>query len=323
MHIPYQTYAQNLVISINHLRFNMSDFKSLLKSHAKLVETKLEGVLASTKLASEVKRPENLMKAMRHSSLDGGKRLRPFLVMESAALFDLTIDQSVMAGIALECIHCYSLVHDDLPAMDDDDLRRGKPTTHIAFDEATAILAGDALLTLAFDILSRNETHPDAAIRIELVNLYARNAGLGGMVGGQIFDLEAETKAEISEQEIIILQSMKTGALIKCACETGAILANATDQERAALTDYGTHIGKAFQLADDILDVTSDVETMGKKTGKDADRGKGTLVDIYGMDKAKKMLNGFMQDAIEALQPFGSKADILRETARFTAERKY
>jgi len=301
----------------------MPDFKTLLKSHADLVEARLENVLGSGTLENEVARPTHLMQAMRHSSLDGGKRLRPFLVMESAALFDIQPEQSVMAGIALECIHCYSLVHDDLPAMDDDELRRGKPTTHIAYDEATAILAGDALLTLAFDILSREETHKDASIRIELVNLFARKSGLGGMVGGQMFDLAAETKPSISEDEIITLQAMKTGALIGAACETGAVLGGANKQERNALRDYGKYVGKAFQLADDILDITSDTETMGKKTGKDADRGKGTLVDIHGLEKAREMLNDLMENAFSALEMFGAKAEILRETARFTVERKY
>jgi len=267
-------------------------------------------------------RPEQLMAAMRHSALDGGKRLRPFLVMESAALFGIKPEQSVYAGVALECIHCYSLVHDDLPAMDDDELRRGKPTTHIAFNEATAILAGDALLTLAFDILARQETHIEANIRIELVKLFSRYAGLGGMVGGQMLDLEAETKT-LDASEITLLQSMKTGALLKGACEAGAVLGNASKSERSALIQFGNQIGKAFQLADDILDVTSDAETMGKTTGKDADKGKGTLVDLYGLDESRRLLNVYLEHAFEGLEDFGPKANILRETAKFIAHRDH
>ncbi len=299
-----------------------TQFKALLKSHAELVETSLIELLNDTAIEYEIERPHRLMEAMRHSSLDGGKRLRPFLVMECAALFGIKGENAVLAGCALEVIHCYSLVHDDLPAMDDDDLRRGKPTTHKAYDEATAILAGDALLTLAFDILSREETHQDANTRIELVKLYAQNAGLGGMVGGQMLDLEAETKPSISENEILTLQAMKTGALIRCACEAGAILGNASKEDRKRLFEFGKIIGQAFQLADDILDVTSDAETMGKQTAKDADKGKGTLVSLYGLEASQLRAKELLNQAIEMLKPFGSKADILIEAARFTIERK-
>ena len=259
---------------------------------------------------------------MRHSTLDGGKRLRPFLVLESAAVFGIAPGNAIHAAAALECIHCYSLVHDDLPAMDDDDLRRGKPTTHKAYDEATAILAGDALLTLAFDILSRSETHQDPAIRIELVKLYARNAGLGGMVGGQMLDLQAENNTP-DAKGITLLQSMKTGALLRCACEAGAVLGGADQKSRKALYDFGGHIGKAFQLADDILDVTSDTETMGKQTGKDADRGKGTLVELHGLDESRNLLKTYLEDSFESLNPFGEEADMLRATARFIVERQH
>jgi farnesyl diphosphate synthase len=206
--------------------------------------------------------------------------------------------------------------------MDDDDLRRGKPTTHKAYDEATAILAGDALLTLAFDILSREKTHPDAKTRIELVKLYAQNSGLGGMVGGQMLDLAAEQKPSISEEEILTLQAMKTGALIRCACHAGAILGGASKEEQQTLFDFGDIIGQAFQLADDILDVTSDAETMGKQTAKDADKGKGTLVSLYGVEESQKRAKELLEMAIETLVPFGKKADILIEAARFTIERK-
>jgi len=300
----------------------MPDFNALLKSHAQLVEKTLVQILDQDTLEHENARPERLMAAMRHSSLHGGKRLRPFLVIESAALFGITPQQSVFAGAALECIHCYSLVHDDLPAMDDDELRRGQPTTHIAFDEATAILTGDALLTLAFDILSREGTHKDASIRIELVKLYSRYSGLGGMVGGQMLDLEAETKT-LDASEITLLQSMKTGALLKGACEAGAILGSATETEHNALLQFGNQIGKAFQLADDILDVTSDAKTMGKATGKDADKCKGTLVNLYGLDESRRLLNVYLEDAFEGLEDFGAQANILREAAKFIINRDH
>ena len=300
-----------------------SEFTALLKARAALVERTLIKLLDDHSKDYEIERPARLMQAMRHSSLDGGKRLRPFLVMESAALFGLTPDETVLAACALECIHCYSLVHDDLPSMDDDDLRRGKPTTHKAFDEATAILAGDALLTLAFDILANNETHQNASTRIELVKLYAQNSGLGGMVGGQMLDLEAETKPSISEQEILTLQAMKTGALIRCACEAGAVLGGASKEDRKSLLEFGTLIGQAFQLADDILDVTSDADTMGKHTAKDAEKGKGTLVAMYGLEASQIRAKELLSQAISALEPFGAKASILIEAARFTVEREH
>jgi farnesyl diphosphate synthase len=300
----------------------MPDFKKKLRSHAETIEQTLIELLNNNPLEIETARPETLMDAMRHSSLDGGKRLRPFLMMESAALFGQAPQACAKAAAALELIHCYSLVHDDLPAMDDDDLRRGKPTTHIKFDEAIAILAGDALLTLAFDILSREDTHSDPSVRIELVKLYARNAGLGGMVGGQMLDLAAESRDEISEQEILTLQAMKTGALIRCACEAGAVLGGASHKDRSTLLQFGALVGQAFQLADDILDETSDAETMGKQTGKDADKGKGTLVSLYGLQKAQARADDLLQQAIKTLEPFGDKAETLIEAARFTVERK-
>ncbi len=299
-----------------------TQFKKLLNSHAEIVERTLSIFLSDTPFKGEIARPTRLMEAMKHSTLDGGKRLRPFLVMESAALFGVSPQQAAIAGSALECIHCYSLVHDDLPAMDDDDLRRGKPTTHKAYDEATAILAGDALLTLAFDILSREEAHSDANTRIELVKLFTQTSGLGGMVGGQMLDLQAEKQLAITEQEILTLQAMKTGALIRCACEAGAILGNASNEDRQRLHEFGKIVGQAFQLADDILDITSDAETMGKQTAKDADKGKGTLVSLYGLEASQQRAKDLLNQAIETLEPFGEKANILIEAARFTVERK-
>jgi farnesyl diphosphate synthase len=233
-----------------------------------------------------------------------------------------------MAGAALECVHCYSLAHDDLPAMDNDDLRRGRPTAHKKFDEATAILAGDGLLTFAFDILSRPETHPSAAARIELVMALARASGLGGMVGGQMLDLAAEGRFDggkakpLGVDKIRLLQSMKTGALLRFACIAGAILGGATAVQRDALDRYGSALGEAFQIADDLLDVEGDAATVGKATGKDAAVNKGTFVIVLGLDQAKARLAKLVNEAEAALAPFGRDGDVLKTAARFVAERK-
>ena len=257
--------------------------------------------------------------AMRYAALGQGKRLRPFLVVESAALFGVPRERALRAGAALECVHCYSLVHDDLPAMDDDDLRRGKPTAHKAFDEATAILAGDALLTFAFEILSDAETHPDPAVRLKLVSGLAKAAGVAGMVGGQMLDIEAETRATSALSEIVLIQSLKTGALFGHACEAGAILGG-TDP--APLLRYAEKIGLAFQIADDILDVESTPEALGKATQKDKGMGKATFVDLFGMDEAKTRAKALVDEAIAALSVYGEKAAVLNEAARFIVERR-
>jgi farnesyl diphosphate synthase len=264
---------------------------------------------------------------MRYASLGGGKRFRPFLVVESAALFAVPQEQSLMAAAALECVHCYSLVHDDLPAMDNDDLRRGRPTLHKAFDEATAILVGDSLLTFAFDILARPETHPDPAVRVALVLALARAAGLGGMAGGQMLDLAAEGRFAAAPPQLDLrgveeLQSMKTGALLRYGCVAGAILGGADEGQRLALDRFGAIIGEAFQIADDILDVEGDAATVGKATGKDADARKATAVGILGVDKARKKLFGLIDEAEAALAPFGADAALLKAAARFVAERR-
>ena len=234
----------------------------------------------------------------------------------------MTDEAALNAGAALECIHCYSLVHDDLPAMDDDDMRRGRPTVHKAFDEATAILAGDALLTLAFEILADPVTHPDPAIRCALSLGLARASGRAGMAGGQMLDLSA-SDATPSEADIRRLQSMKTGALILFACEAGAILANAETEQRRALSDYGTALGLAFQLADDLLDVNGDAAVVGKAVAKDQDAGKATLVALIGVDAARARLAGFQRQAVDALAPFGAEADMLAAAADFVANRKH
>jgi farnesyl diphosphate synthase len=268
------------------------------------------------------------MDAMRHACLGGGKRLRPFLVVETAALFGVGAAQALFTGAALEFVHCYSLVHDDLPAMDDDDLRRGRPTVHIAFDQATAILAGDALLTLAFDVLVRPETHHDAAVRVELVTALARASGIGGMVGGQMLDLAAEGRfgdgrpQHLTEADIRRLQIMKTGALLRFACAAGAILGAADAKARAALKHYSHALGEAFQIADDLLDVEGDPALVGKATGKDADAGKATFVGALGVAGARKRLDALVAEAADALAPFGERADVLKAAARFVANRQ-
>jgi farnesyl diphosphate synthase len=257
--------------------------------------------------------------AMRYAALGQGKRLRPFLVVESAALFAVPRQQALRAGAALECVHCYSLVHDDLPAMDDDDLRRGKPTAHRAFDEATAILAGDALLTYAFDILSGPETHPDPGVRLKLVASLAKAAGVAGMVGGQALDIEAETRTGAGLSDIVLIQSLKTGALFRHACEAGAILGGA---DPAPLLRYAEKIGLAFQIADDILDVESTPDALGKATQKDKGMGKATFVDLLGMTEAKARAAALVDEATASLAVYGDRAAVLNEAARFIVERR-
>ncbi len=255
----------------------------------------LDRLLGAEPAEGEIARPQRLLAAMRHAVLGGGKRLRPFLLLESAALFGASRNGALMAGAALECLHCYSLVHDDLPAMDDDELRRGRPTVHKAFDEATAILAGDALLTLAFDVMARRDVHADADLRIALISELARAAGLGGMAGGQMLDLAAEGRFEkkraLGEDAIATMQAMKTGALIRFACRAGAILGKADAKARGQMDLYGAAIGQAFQIADDLLDVEGDSATIGKATAKDAAAGKATLVAALGVSAARSRLD--------------------------------
>ncbi len=304
-----------------------SPFLARLDTVAADTEALLDKLLAGGPEHGETSRPARLMEAMRYSSLGGGKRFRPFLVVESAALFNVPRDNALMVGAALECVHCYSLVHDDLPAMDNDALRRGQPTAHKKFDEATAILAGDGLLTLAFDILSRPQTHTDPAVRIELVTTLARASGLGGMVGGQMLDLAAEGRfadnvpQRLGENDVRMLQAMKTGALLRFACQAGGILAAATKPQRKALERYGSVVGQAFQIADDLLDLEGDPALVGKQTGKDAIAGKATMVSVLGVAAAKTRLSQLVAEAEQALAPFGPAAAILIEGAKFVADR--
>lgn len=297
-----------------------ADLSRRMGALAASLEAMLDDLLSSALRDGERARPKALLAAMRHGTLDGGKRLRPFLVVEAARLFGEPGEAVLRVGAALECIHCYSLVHDDLPAMDDDDLRRGRPTVHKAFDEATAILAGDCLLTLAFDIIADPATAlPDAA-RVRLVSDLARASGIGGMAGGQALDLEAERHSP-DEAGIILLQAMKTGALLRFAARAGAVAMGAAEDDVARLTRYGEITGLAFQIADDLLDLTADAATMGKATGKDAARGKGTLVSLHGMDWARAKLAALEAEAAEALAPYGHKAATLSALAAFIGNR--
>ncbi len=295
-------------------------FEVALAACAQAVEDVLRHVLDDRIQFGEIARPARLLQAMRHGVLNGGKRLRPFLLVESAKLFGADPGAALRVAAALECVHCYSLIHDDLPAMDDDDLRRGQPTVHRAFDEATAILAGDSLLTLAFDIVADNATALAADRRAALVVALARAAGVGGMAGGQALDLEAELKRP-DEAGIITLQAMKTGALIRFACEAGAIAAGAAEADRERLSEFGSAIGIAFQLADDLLDLTSDAATLGKAAGKDKAAGKATLVELHGVAWTRRQLSGLVAQAHELLQPYGEAATSLRLAASFVALR--
>ncbi len=259
-----------------------------------------------------------LPEAMRYAVLNGGKRLRPFLVCETAAIFDVPREQALPVAAAIECVHCYSLVHDDLPAMDNDDLRRGQLTAHRKFDEATAILAGDALLTFAFEILASPLTHADAAVRGELIQALAAASGKDGMVGGQMSDLAAETTDFTSLAEISAMQSMKTGALFRFACEAGAIMAKA---DRAPFRQYADKIGLAYQITDDILDVSSTPEVLGKATQKDKGRGKATFVKFLGLEEARARADELVQEAKADIAQFGKRAGLLNAAADFMVER--
>lgn len=304
-----------------------AQFQDRLNEVAKDTEALLDRLLAQAPVSDELARPRRLLDAMRYASLGAGKRFRPFLVVESALLLGVDRQHALMAGAALECVHCYSLVHDDLPAMDNDDLRRGQPTVHKAYDDATAILAGDGLLTFAFDILGRDETHPDPAVRVELVLALARASGLGGMVGGQMLDLAAEGRFDggepqkLGQKEVATLQAMKTGALLKFACRAGGILGRASPAQRTALERYGSAVGQAFQIADDLLDVEGDPALVGKQTGKDAEAGKATIVAILGPDGARARLRTLVGEAEAALALFGAASAVLIAGARFVADR--
>jgi len=298
----------------------MYDFEAELKDNALRIEAALERQLTVDRLAGPGLPPDRLVAAMRHGSLAGGKRLRPLLVRQTGALFGLAPEATLAAATAVEMIHCYSLIHDDLPAMDDDDLRRGRPTVHKAYDEATAILAGDALLTEAFALLA-SEGHANPAIRASMIGALAAGAGAGGMVGGQMRDIEGET-APLGDRAIHAMQAMKTGALIRAAVELGALAGEASEAQVNDLRTYAEKAGAAFQLADDILDVTASAEKLGKQTGKDAGKGKQTLVALIGLEGAQRRLGELVHDALSALLPWDATAEGLRATVRFFATRE-
>jgi farnesyl diphosphate synthase len=300
-----------------------AEFTKRLDQTAESTEALLEQLLADAVVADEIVRPIRLIEAMRYSSLGGGKRLRPFLVVESAAVFAVPRQAALLAGAALECIHCYSLIHDDLPAMDNSDLRRGRPTLHKAYDDATAILAGDALLTIAFDIVTRDEIHKDANVRLLLTRALARASGVGGMAGGQMLDLAGEGRFGDREPvDVARLQQMKTGALLRFGCIAGAILGQSSNTEYQALDDYGRALGEAFQIADDLLDVEGDAADLGKPSGQDAAMGKTTFVTQLGVEGARQRVRDLLARADSALSIFGARGDVLRAAARFVAERK-
>lgn len=299
-----------------------TEFFDRLKAHAQAVETLLGDLLSSDPRPGEIARPAHLFAAMRHGVLNGGKRMRPALVIESAVLFGGDRAAALRVAAALECIHCYSLIHDDLPSMDNDDLRRGQPTVHKAFDEAAAILAGDSLLTYAFEIVASDETQLAPAQKVRLTVALARAAGAAGMAGGQALDLEAE-KRSLGEDEITLMQAMKTGALIRFACEAGAIIGQASTEQQVGMIRFGEIIGLAFQLRDDLLDLTADGATLGKAAGKDAARGKGTLPSLKGVAWTGRRLAELIEEAQALLSPHGKKASMLARLAAYVATREH
>jgi farnesyl diphosphate synthase len=290
-------------------------FADRLAAAASAADEVLDRVLAAH--LADGQSPARLVEATRYALLGGGKRFRPFLVIETASLFGGAGAAAAQVAAAFECLHAYSLVHDDLPAMDDDDLRRGRPTVHKAFDEATAILVGDALQALAFELVAAPPVAPAAGGTLAVT--LARAAGLAGMVGGQYRDLNA---IGLDEAGIRLMQAMKTGALIRGACEAGAIVAGAPAGERERLATFGVLLGEAFQLADDLLDVEGTAEETGKRVGKDAGAGKATIAALLGPERARERLAATVETARATLAPLGSAADVLRDAASFVAARR-
>lgn len=280
--------------------------------------------LVDTMLESELKMPDGrekrVVEAMRYSAIGSGKAFRPFLVLTVAKMLDVPAQQAARVALALEMVHTYSLIHDDLPAMDNDTLRRGKPTNHIQFDEATAILAGNALLTQAFEVLANEKTHPDAAVRVKLIQALSKAAGTRGMIGGQMMDLLGE-KEPLTLKEVERMQSMKTGALLEFACISSAILAGANEEVMQALKSYARAMGLMFQITDDILDVEGDSATVGKTLGKDSKAHKSTFVSLLGVEEARQMARDLGMEAKKAVVMFGDKAEMLNHTTTFILSR--
>jgi len=293
--------------------------ESILAEAIAEISQKIDGAFDS-QLVIPTDARQKLYVAMRHAAMNGGKRLRPLLVLASSHLFNVEPASVLRVALAIEAIHVYSLIHDDMPCMDDDDMRRGKPTVHKLFDEATAVLAGDSLHALAFEWLADPITHADPAVRCALVAALARASGPAGMAGGQMMDLVAETQI-FDLPTVIHLQELKTGALIMFAVEAGAILGRASHDEHAALVDYARKIGLAFQIADDLLDVEGDAALAGKALQKDADAGKATFVSLLGVEGARARARTLVDEAIARLSVFGERADLLRAIARYTLER--
>jgi len=292
------------------------EFSSVLAGVARDVDAMMARLLPG---GEEPELP--LFQAMRYAVLSGGKRLRPFFVVASGQLFNVSSSAALRVAAAVEFVHAYSLIHDDLPAMDDDDLRRGQPTVHRKFDEATAILAGDALQALAFEVLADAATHGDAAVRVELVRVLALAAGAHGMVGGQMLDLMAPDQ-DYGIGEITRMQRLKTGEMIAFACTAGAILGKAAEPARHALHAYAHDLGLAFQIADDLIDATGSAAEAGKAVGKDKARGKATFVDILGVERARAQAGLLADQAAKHLDLFEEKGDLLRQAARFVIGRR-
>ena len=289
--------------------------REALRAAAADVEQALDALLPQPRGAHA-----RVQEAMRYAVFAGGKRLRPFLTLQCAGLFDVPREHALRVAAAVEALHTYSLVHDDLPAMDDDDLRRGRPTTHRQFDEATAILAGDGLLTLAFEILADPATHPDATRRAQLVVALARAAGSDGMIGGQMIDMDAPQRS-FTAAEIVELQRRKTGALFEFSCCAGGVLGGAGPDQLAPLTAYARDFGLAFQIGDDLIDVLGSAELAGKQVGKDQTQGKATLVGLWGAERARAEAETLARNAKAALASYGAAADLLRELPFFLLDR--
>jgi farnesyl diphosphate synthase len=298
----------------------------LAEAKMALLQDELEAIAIDVDRAFDLLLPlpgdqrDRLFEAMRHAAIGGGKRMRPLLVSAAARLFNVSPDAALRVGCAVEAIHVYSLIHDDLPCMDDDDIRRGKPTVHKAYDEASAVLAGDALHALAFEWLAEDETHPDPYVRSELILELGKASGPSGMAGGQMMDIAAENQT-FDLQSVTRLQQMKTGALIAFCLEAGAILGRVAHEGRGPLRGYARDIGLAFQIADDLLDAEGDAATTGKAVGKDAAAGKATFLSLMGVERAREQAHMLVEQAIAHLHNYGAEADLLRAIARYVIER--